>query len=298
MMTYTTCPSCGASTFSEELKAKDFLVSGETFSIVSCRQCHLFFTQNVPDENSIGAYYQSENYISHSDTNKGIINRLYHLIRTFTLRGKRNLINKTAKLQGGNLLDIGSGTGSFLQVMQQSGWKVTGLEPNESARKIAADTHEIETYGPEHATQLPDHSVDVVTMWHVLEHVHRLDEQIRQIERLLADDGYLFVAVPNHTSWDAAHYGNYWAAWDVPRHLYHFSPESMRQLMETRGMEIVATRPMWFDSFYVSMLSEKYKTGKSGLIRSFITGLRSNMKSGKNHERCSSLIYIIKKKKS
>jgi SAM-dependent methyltransferase len=295
MIHYEQCPVCGGSSFHTFLKAKDHTVSQEEFDLVQCDQCQFVFTQDIPDEIGIGPYYQSPNYISHSDTQSGLVNKMYHRVRNFTLALKRKLVEKESRIRKGTLLDIGSGTGAFLNEMQQAGWKITGLEPDAGARKNAEERYGIQALPSHELYSIIPQSVDVITMWHVLEHVHALDKYVDQIKTIIRPGGTIFIAVPNHTSVDAGKYKNNWAAYDVPRHLYHFSPATMRKLMEKHGLKVTGVRPMWFDSFYVSMLSEQYKRGKGNLLAAFFSGLSSNAKALFNKERCSSVIYIIKK---
>ena len=295
MVTYTSCPVCKSTQIQPQLSAKDYTVSGETFSIVACNNCTHLFTQNVAQQNEIGRYYASENYISHSDTQIGLVNKLYHSIRKRTLQSKQRLIERETEKSNGNILDIGCGTGAFLNTMQKGGWKITGLEPDETARVKAKTLYGIEPQPSINIFNLSENSYDAITMWHVLEHVHQLHEYIEQLKNMLTDKGKIFIAVPNYTSYDAQHYGQFWAAYDVPRHLYHFSPASMKKLVEQHGLTIKKIKPMWFDSFYVSMLSEQYKNGKGNLIKAFLVGLVSNIKTLFNLKKCSSLIYIIEK---
>ena len=295
MVIYTSCPVCKSTQIQTKLSAKDYTVSGEIFSIVACNNCTHLFTQNVAGQNEIGKYYASENYISHSDTQDGLVNKLYHSIRKQTLRSKKKLIENETQKATGNILDIGCGTGAFLNTMKIGGWKITGLEPDENARIKATSLYSIEPQPSDAIFSLPHNAFDAITMWHVLEHVHQLHEYIAQLKNMLTDKGKIFIAVPNYTSYDAQHYGSYWAAYDVPRHLYHFSPASMKNLVEQHGFSIKKIKPMWFDSFYVSMLSEQYKNGKGNLIKAFLIGLVSNIKTLVNSKKCSSLIYIIEK---
>ena len=295
MVTYTSCPVCKSTQIQPQLSAKDYTVSGEIFSIVACNNCTHLFTQNVAQQNEIGKYYASENYISHSDTQIGLVNKLYHSIRKRTLQSKQRLIERETEKSNGNILDIGCGTGAFLNTMKTGGWKITGLEPDETARVKAKTFYGIEPQPSINIFNLSENSYDAITMWHVLEHVHQLHEYIEQLKNVLTKQGKIFIAVPNYTSYDAQHYGQFWAAYDVPRHLYHFSPASMKKLVEQHGLTIKKIKPMWFDSFYVSMLSEQYKNGKGNLIKAFMVGLISNIKALFNPDKCSSLIYIIEK---
>lgn len=293
MYSYDSCPVCQSPDFKEVLRAKDHTVSGETFGIVHCDRCTHRFTHPVPDAQAIGPYYQSEDYISHSNTSKGLINSLYQRVRKITLRSKRKLVESFAGKSTGSILDIGCGTGAFLGTMKNAGWEVTGLEPDPGARKNALDLWGIEALPGEAFYDLEEGKYDLVSMWHVLEHVHDLEGYLDKIHRLLKPGGKFIVAVPNYTSWDAQKYGPGWAAYDVPRHLYHFSPESMRHLVERKGFTSVDTKRMPFDSFYVAMLSERYRRGS--LISAFWNGFCSWWVALSQKNRCSSLIYLLEK---
>ena len=278
------------------LKAKDHTVSGQEFEIYECKNCSLRFTQNVADENGISKYYQSEDYISHSDTSKGFVNSLYHFVRQITLKSKLSIITKYSGSKAGEILDIGAGTGAFLNVMKSSGWNITGVEPDETARRNAFKNYQLNLLGNEQLFNFQLQSFDAITMWHVLEHVHKLNEYILQAKNLLKENGVLIIAVPNYTSYDAEVYQQNWAAYDVPRHLYHFSPASMKELLKKHDLKLIKTLPMWFDSYYVSMLSEKYKNnGKDNFMAALLTGFSSNFKAFFKKELCSSVIYVIKK---
>lgn len=296
MIHYNQCPVCAAENFHPVISAKDYTVSHHQFRIMECDNCHLRFTYDVPGQGEIGAYYQSENYISHSDTNKGIINQLYHFVRSITIKGKRNTIKKFAKKNKGAVLDIGCGTGVFLKSMKDAGWTVTGLEPDAGARKIAKEVNGIIAAPPAELFQLPKGSFDAITLWHVLEHVHELHAYVEQIKNLLAPGGHVFIAVPNYKSYDATYYKEHWAAYDVPRHLYHFAPGSMIELLNQHGLKLKKTLPMWFDSFYVSMLSEKYRSGKNNYFNAILRASISNLEAIGNINKCSSLVYVAELK--
>ncbi|UOB19326.1 class I SAM-dependent methyltransferase [Abyssalbus ytuae] len=271
------------------LKCKDYLVSQETFSLIEDEENNMLITYPKPAIENLDKYYQSENYISHTDSKKGLLNKLYQFIKYFALKNKVRLINKHAKGKK-DLLDIGAGTGSFLKVAQKKGWNTYGVEPNQYARSLAEKRNIKlnENIDNIHKT------FDVITMWHVLEHVYDLDTYILKLNQLLNENGILIIAVPNFESYDAQHYKNYWAAYDVPRHLWHFSKSSIKKLFNKQNLKVVKIVPMLFDSFYVSLLSEKYKTGKMNFIKAFFIGLKSNFKA-KSNLNYSSLIYILKK---
>jgi 2-polyprenyl-3-methyl-5-hydroxy-6-metoxy-1,4-benzoquinol methylase len=294
METLTSCPVCENQTFRPFLTCTDYTVSKKEFTIVECASCGFKFTNPRPLESDLGAYYQSEDYISHSNTRKGLISKLYQFVRNHTLKGKLKLINRLNRGPGA-ILDIGCGTGEFLNVCSRSGWNTIGIEPDPGARKYGSEEYKLDVREEEALKGLQEGLYDIISMWHVLEHVPRLNERIAQIKRLLKPNGHIIIAVPNCSSKDALKYGRYWAAWDVPRHLYHFTPRDLRALVGKHGMKLVQVLPMRFDSYYVSMLSEKYRTGKVRLAPAFFSGLGSNVSAGANGETWSSQIYIIQK---
>lgn len=290
MENLTQCPVCKSNSFQHFLNVKDFSVTKETFNLDQCKNCGFVFTNPRPDEKEIGKYYAFEEYISHTNTNKGFINKAYQWVRNYTLNQKKNLIEQ---LNGGKgvITDIGCGTGHFLKTCKENGWKVNGSEPADDARGIAKEQtqQEIRT----EVYELKEVS-DVVTLWHVLEHIHQLDKTLQHISGLVKEGGHLIIALPNLKSWDAKNYKEYWAAYDVPRHLYHFDKDTVKKLVEAFGFQMTAVKPMMFDSLYVSMLSEKYKGNGLSSIRGALNGLRSNF-AAMGKKEYSSHIYIFKK---
>lgn len=295
VINYSQCPCCGSNNIHQALSAQDYTVSKDIFEIWHCNDCSFRFTQNIPVMEEIGKYYQSNAYVSHSDTQEGLVNKMYHIVRNRTLQSKRKLIQFFTKKKSGVLLDIGAGTGAFAHTMKVAGWDVTGLEPDVIARQNAFNKYQLHLQLPDELYGLSANCFDTITMWHVLEHVHDLHGYIDCFKKILKADGKLIIAVPNYTSKDAATYKEYWAAYDVPRHLYHFSPASMRQLMQQYGFVIESYKPMFFDSFYVSLLSEQYKNGEGHWVKAFFNGLLSNLNCLLNPTLCSSVIYVIKK---
>ncbi|MCC7400894.1 MAG: class I SAM-dependent methyltransferase [Chitinophagaceae bacterium] len=290
---YTYCPVCGSGDIKNVLSVKDHAVSGETFPVAECGSCSLRFTQDVPGAEYIAPYYKSVDYISHTDKSKGLIGILYKKVRNRTLIRKRKLIEQETGCKKCNLLDIGSGTGAFINEMIRQGWQATGIEPDDGARSLAKKLYGIDMENEGRFYQLPADSFDVITLWHVLEHIHDLAGYVQRLKLLLKKNGKLFIAVPNYTSLDARIFKEFWAAYDVPKHLYHFSPRSMQRLIEINGMKIIRYLPMWYDSFYISLLSSRYKTGKSRWIASLCNGLRSNINAWGKATNCSSIIYVI-----
>lgn len=271
------------------LTVKDYSVSKETFDLYHDETLDMLITSPQPDENNLPAYYESEDYISHTDGKRSLFEKAYHFVKDIALKNKLHLINKLHP-EKGTLLDIGAGTGDFLTVAKNNGWNITGIEPSEKAKSIAIKKG---VSFSENSQDLENQSYDVITMWHVLEHVPNLDTQIKELKRLLKPNGTIIIAVPNFNSYDAKHYGKFWAALDVPRHLWHFSKTAIKLLFEKEGMKLVKVLPMKFDAFYVSLLSEKYKNGKMNFIKAFLVGLKSNLKAKSNLE-FSSHIYVIK----
>lgn len=288
------CPVCGSENHKEFLKAKDHNVSHDKFTIVECADCTFRFTTPIPTEETIGEYYKSENYVSHSGTKKGIVNKVYHIVRERAIRQKEALANKHSSSK--SILDIGCGTGDFLGYCKSQNWNTLGLEPDESARKIVLEKNKIEAKPLEHLYQIEANSFDVISMWHVLEHVYHLNRDIEQYKKILKDNGTLIVAVPNCSSGDAEHYKENWAAYDLPIHLYHFRPQNMKQLFANHDMEVVDILPMKFDSYYISMISEKYKGGN--IVSGFWNGFKSNFAATSKNNKYSSQIYIFKHSKS
>lgn len=291
---YTHCPVCGSADIHPLFTVKDYSASREEFVIWQCRNCTLRFTQDVPDEESIGRYYQSAGYISHTNASRGLINQLYQKVRNYTLNQKANLIIEQTVKQG-RILDLGAGIGAFLNTMKEKGWQITGIEPDEGARQKAKKIFNLQLKETNALDHLPESSFDAITLWHVLEHVHNLHSYIERLKNLLKPEGKIFIAVPNYQSLDSSVYKLYWAAYDVPRHLYHFTPKAINILMKEHGLKVISKKPMWFDSFYISLLSSKYKNGKTKWINAGVTGLRSNLKALFNKDYCSSVIYIIEK---
>lgn len=292
---YDACPVCGSTQIRPVFLAKDYTVSGEVFPIEECMSCSLRFTQDVPDQESIGPYYKSEEYISHSNTSKGLVSRMYQKVRTRTMRQKAMLVERYTGKQAGRLLDLGCGTGTFLNTMKGRGWEVAGLEPDADARAMAKQLYNLDIAPSHELYELGVARFDAITLWHVLEHVHELHAYMDQLKKLLKPDGVLMIAVPNYTSRDADIYEQYWAAYDVPRHLYHFSPRAMEVLTGRHGLRIRKLLPMWFDSFYVSLLSSKYKYGSTRYIGAGLHGVSSNINTAGNTKECSSVIYVIGK---
>ena len=273
------------------ITVKDFSVSGESFSLLLNEEYQILKTHPQPTLDKLGSYYEFEDYISHTDGKRTLFEKMYHFIKRKAIRDKVSLINSYQPLKG-RILDIGAGTGDFLLECKNQNWDILGIEPNDKAKGIAlgkgikfGDTIE----------KLESNSFDVITMWHVLEHVPDVEHQVAELKRLLKPTGTIIIAVPNFKSYDAKYYKEFWAAFDVPRHLWHFSKTAIEKLFANQNMNLENVKPMWFDSFYVSLLSEKHKTGKMNFISGFFIGLISNL-SGMFKKEYSSHIYVLKNK--
>ncbi|WP_313791224.1 class I SAM-dependent methyltransferase [Lacinutrix neustonica] len=260
------------------LKVIDYTVYGEAFQLVHNLEMDYLETRPKPSADKLPAYYKSEDYISHTNAKRNLFEKVYHQIRNISLKRKLKLIN-SFNPEDKQLLDIGCGTGAFLKTAQNNGWHVCGVEPDTEARTVANNITNNKVFNVDHLLNLKEHSFDVITLWHVLEHLPNLDEQVSVLKRLLKPNGFLLIAVPNYKSYDASVYKNFWAAYDVPRHLWHFSQTAIKKLFGKEHMEVVKTYPMIFDAFYVSLLSEKYRNNSMNLIRAFTVGLQSNLKA-------------------
>ena len=289
--TLAACPFCEQGTLTPWITAVDHTVSGWPFQIVRCTSCNAHFTNPRPTPEAIGAYYRSENYISHTNKDRSLFARTYRAVREYAIQGKLSLIRKTHTT--GDLLDVGCGTGSFLKAAAGAGYTVTGVEPSEQARTIAQDSGRI----PVHPTILAIPSIPtfrIATLWHVLEHMHDPQETLRQLRERMTDHGLLIIAVPDRASWDARYYGRDWAAWDVPRHLTHFSQQDMQRILPSCGFRLRNERHMWYDAPYVSILSERSR-GRGPFLSTLLgiaIGTISNIAAVIGRHPTSSTIYI------
>ena len=291
----THCPICRINNFTEHLSGIDFLLSKEEFTIVRCANCCFLFTNPRPEDHDLERYYLSSDYISHTNSSKGLLNWLYQKARLFALGKKLKLINNLS--QKGKLLDIGCGTGEFLNICKKNSWLTRGVEPSDLARNQAIKNYKLNVSDNLDLSQFDKDSFDIVTLWHVLEHLPNLEETVDHLELILKENGKVIIAVPNYKSWDACYYKKYWAAYDLPIHLWHFSKNTISQLFTKHGFSLVKTKGMILDSFYVSILSEKYKTGKENFIKAFVIGMLSNIMGLFTKRGYSSTIYVFEKLK-
>jgi len=295
MVHHSECPLCSSEKILLHLSCNDHFVSNENFDIYKCSSCGFIFTQDYPGEEVIGRYYESQSYISHSDTTEGFSNKLYRVARNIMLRIKRNLIKNITGLETGRILDIGSGTGYFAATMNKAGWTSEGIEINEKARDFSKTRFGIDIAPPEKIKAFMSSQYDCITLWHVLEHFHDPFSYMAEIKRLLKPGARCVIALPNSNSYDAMHYKRFWAAWDVPRHLWHFNPQAFGLFAEKAGLILVSMKVLPLDVFYISLMSEKYEGSALPYLKGMLKAVNFAFLTIFNKNRSSSIIYILTK---
>jgi 2-polyprenyl-3-methyl-5-hydroxy-6-metoxy-1,4-benzoquinol methylase len=290
------CPNCGLASVKEHLSTRDYFITRETFTIYECANCKVLFTHPFPEPDVLySKYYKSENYLSHNKKTSDLFSVLYRTIQKINISKKLKLLENVNQTREKKILEVGAGIGDFLAACHKLGWKCFGVEPSEQARQVAKQFNDLDLYSS--MDEIGERNFSIITLWHVLEHIPNLGETILKLKNLLITSGCVIIAVPNHNSFDAKHYKQFWAGYDVPRHLYHFNKESLISIMKSKNFELINTRPMIFDSFYVSLLSEKYKRNNFiiNYLYGFLIGLVSNITSVFTKES-SSIIFIFQKK--
>ena len=286
------CPWCNSENNHQFLELKDYFLTQEQFEILECDECKLLFTSPCPTPDNIGSYYKTEDYLSHNEEKKGLFAKVYNKVKKINIRNKFRIAT-SGHQSAVSILDIGCGVGDFLLYAKEKGCNITGIEPSEDARKIAEKKLDCKILSPEELQNIPENSFDIVTMWHVLEHVADIKTEILHLQRILKKDGRLVLALPNYKSYDAEYYKDKWAAYDVPRHLSHFSQTSIKNIFKETEFQLIDIKPLKWDSFYISMLSEQYLNNKNSFIKGVLTGWKSNRKAKKSGEY-SSLVYVFK----
>jgi 2-polyprenyl-3-methyl-5-hydroxy-6-metoxy-1,4-benzoquinol methylase len=295
MVHHNVCPLCSSEKINLLHRCVDHFISKEVFTVYICNSCSFEFTQDYPAETAIGRYYESVDYISHSDTSKGISNKIYLIVRNFMLGKKRSIIENVTGLKRGKLLDIGSGTGHFASTMKKAGWIVSGIEINQKARDFSISKFGLEVISPEKIDTLDAESYDCITLWHVLEHFHDPFKYAADIFNLLRPGGICLVAFPNCTSYDAEYYRQFWAAYDVPRHLWHFNPVTIGLFSEKSGFNAESMKSLPLDLFYISILSERYRGSKAAFFRGILNALPFAISAFFNKRKSSSIISVLRK---
>jgi 2-polyprenyl-3-methyl-5-hydroxy-6-metoxy-1,4-benzoquinol methylase len=297
MVHHKECPLCSSGKIESLFRCFDFFLTKKEFPVFRCTECGFTFTQDYPEENDMGQFYESVDYISHSDTSNGLSNKLYRIVRKRMLRRKKNIIWNATGLKTGSILDIGSGTGYFAGTMKAAGWEVKGIEISEKARNFAISHFGVDIISPDKISKIESESFDCITLWHVLEHFHDPFRYVAEIIRLLKPGASCIIALPNCSSYDAEYYKSYWAAWDVPRHLWHFTPATFRLFCKKSGLNLENLKELPLDVFYISQLSEKYKGSPLPLLRGISKAIIFALVSVFRPERTSSVIYILRKPK-
>ena len=295
MVHYNSCPICFSAEINLKLNCADHFKTNEIFPIWTCSVCGISFTQDYPDEDKLGHYYESDNYISHGNSSGGIVNAIYRVVRNLTLKKKRKIVARETGLGCGSLLDIGSGTGHFAAEIKKAGWNVKCIEINEKAREFSISHFVLEALSPSKILHLHDSEFDCITLWHTLEHFSNLNNYVTEIRRLLKPEGVCIIAVPNINSYDAKYYKEYWAAYDVPRHLWHFNPNALSFLFENAGFKLRNIKLLPLDVFYISILSERYKKNPLPFLTGCLKGAIFATKTLFNKKGGSSLIYVFAK---
>lgn len=292
------CPACRATKTTDLFRAKDHLVSGREFLIRKCTECGMGWTADPPPEEEAGGYYASAGYISHTDSKQSLADRLYHIAREFMLKRKGKLVNSAVGKNEGIIIDIGSGTGYFAAFMHRRGWQVTGVEISDQARNYSVERFGINAIGPQQVRDIPSAYADCITFWHVLEHLYDPAGWLGEARRIMKNEGRCIVALPNFASADAEWFGERWAALDVPRHLWHFTPDSFRRFAEKEGFACDRISALPLDLFYISSLSYRNTGNRLPLARGVLTGFIIALRSLSRRESASSLVYVLSKKDS
>lgn len=296
MVCHSECPLCSSDKIDPWLVCTDHLVSHGQFELYKCHSCGFVFTRKYPEEEQIGRYYDSSGYVAHDDKAPGIVNRIYEVVRKIMLRKKRKLVTEITGLAGGRVLDIGCGTGYFAFAMKEAGWIAEGIEPNLKARDHCKTNFGINVIDPSAINSLPSEQYDCITFWHVLEHLHDPSGYASEVQRLLKPGGVCITALPNSSSYDSDFYGKNWAGFDVPRHLWHFTPETIDLFASKTGFVINGKKRLPFDVFYISVLSEKHKGVVFPLLKGMARGSWFALKACIRPDKNSSLIYIMKRR--
>lgn len=291
--THSLCPWCGSDSCEPHLDTFDYFLTREPFSIVRCKQCGLLYTTPQPDSESIGNYYKSDNYLSHNDKKGGLIPFIYNRVKRVNIAYKYK--TATTGIAGKRMLDFGCGVGDFISYAKEHGYTVEAADASEAARKAASEKLNQQVHTPQDIFNMPDNSFDIITLWHVLEHIDTLKEHVEMLNRLLAPNGRLVIALPNYRSFDAQYYGGQWAAYDLPRHLCHFNRDTIAAIFANTDLKITCIKPLKWDAYYISMMSEQYRKSSMSFIKGMLRGLKSNSKAKRSGEY-SSMIYIFERK--
>jgi len=293
------CPICGHSEFEKVYDLDDYKITQETFSLEKCPECTLIFTVDPPLGENIGRYYESDDYLEHSNRKNDLFSKMYSWGRDLMFGYKYGIIKKLGPK--GKILDIGAGSGYYLNFMSKKGYEVQGIEMSERARNHAKSEHGLHIHPDEmfHNRDFKQ-KFDMISLWHVMEHLYDLNKVMKRFDELLNPNGSLVIALPNYNALEVQTYKKYWNGWDVPRHLWHFSPQSIRKLVGNHGFEITSMHTMPLDPLFNTLLTNKYRKGNPlvNVLRMGTVGVASLIQGFFNVEKASSIIYIIKRKQN
>jgi SAM-dependent methyltransferase len=288
------CPICGSDSYRPFLQVADRFRPEERFRLVRCTSCGLIYLNPRPTEQAILKYYQAADYDPHSEGGHGLSGKLYRLARFLNTLLKLHWLSSFSGPR--RALDVGCGTGYFLQMLRKKGWEVAGVEPVPVAQRLAQQkglnvvSRLDEAQGP----------FGVITLWHVLEHLHNPADTLRQLDRLLAADGWLLLSMPNPLCLDAQYFGPSWVAYDAPRHLVHYRPQDVEHLARQTGFTIFRLAMLPFDPVYNVFLSLQQSTSLSlsQIISGPSMGIRSLLDGIRHPKLASSPVYFFRKTKN
>ena len=267
------------------IEVVDYFLTKEKFKIQKTSVPGLLKTTPTPTKEDIIKYYKSERYISHNSRKTGLFFFFYRFLRSINFYVKYRFLSSTKNNQ--NVLDFGSGEGYFLNKLQKKGIKACGVDSSETPSLTSV-------YKSIFAEQLNNQKFSHITAWHSIEHVHDLEKTISRMYDLLDEKGTIIVGVPNYLSFDARYYKRFWAAYDVPRHLWHFDKKSLKEVFENKGFRLVKSSPMILDAYYVSLLSESYKKSTLKILKSIFVGTISNALALFTKEYSSNIFVFTK----
>ncbi len=290
------CPLCGASGQIPYAGCTDYTVSKEHYTLMRCPSCGMVYTLDPPSQDKMAQYDKLGLKLKLGDSPSGLIGKLYYRVRSYMLGRKAHIVESQSYRTAGTLLNYGAKTGFFSHRMERRGWKVISVEKYHEERQFSLEMFHHRMIDLNEMDKLRPGTFDVITLWHVFEHNPHPDKLLDRFYDLLRPGGILVMACPNICSTDAMHYGPYWAAYDVPRHLWHFSPTSLCNLVHKHGFTLMHHESMPFDSFYISILSEKQMRHKLAFIRGFLYGLHSWLVSLSKRGKSSSLVYVFRKR--
>lgn len=289
------CPLCGAIETVPYATCSDHASSRLQYLLLRCPACGVVFTDNHPEEDEMEQFETLDSQIRRADSPEGITERLYRHVRRRMLRRKAGLVVRQSYRDSGTLLNYGAKRGFFSDHMERKGWKVTSVDRHHENRQFSLEHFHHRMSGMQEMSDFTPETFDVITLWHVFEHENEPERLLDTFHRILRPGGILVMSCPNICSTDAMHYGPYWAAYDVPRHLWHFNPVSLNRLVHRHGFTLMHHEKMPYDCFYISIMSEQYMMHRLAFLRGMAYGLHSWLVSLTRRGRSSSIVYVFRK---